>query len=149
MKKYSIAISPCPNDTFIFYALINRKILNPDIEFDFYFFDIEELNLAAINHDYNICKISYALIPQISANYNLLTSGGALGRGCGPLLITHHLAPFQMNPDYKVTLPGKHTTAAFLFTHFFPQCQQLTFQLFSTIEEQLQLHNFDAGVRTK
>ncbi len=146
MKKLSIAISPCPNDTFIFYALIKRKILNTEIEFDFHYFDIEELNLATINQNHDICKVSYALIPQISANYNLLTSGGALGRGCGPLLITHYPEPFQMSPEYKVVLPGKHTTAAFLFSHFFPQCWQLSYQLFSTIEDQLQLHHFDAGV---
>jgi 1,4-dihydroxy-6-naphthoate synthase len=146
MKRYSIAISPCPNDTFVFYALINHKIPMHGIELDFHFFDIEELNLGAINHQFDICKISYALVPQVSGKYNLLTSGGALGRGCGPLLITHHPQPFQLNPEHRVVLPGQHTTASFLFNHFFPNHQQVSHQLFSSIEDQLQQHHFDAGV---
>lgn len=146
MKRYSIAISPCPNDTFVFYALINHKIPMHGIEMDFLFFDIEELNLATINHQFDLCKISYALVPKVSEKYNLLTSGGALGRGCGPLLITHHTQSFQLNPMHRVVLPGKHTTASFLFSHFFPNHQQVFHQLFSTIENQLQQHQFDAGV---
>lgn len=146
MKRYSIAISPCPNDTFVFFALINHKIPMLGIEMNFHFLDIEELNLATINHRYDLCKISYALFPQVSGKYNLLTSGGALGRGCGPLLITHHPQSFQLNPEHRVVLPGQHTTASFLFSHFFPNHQQISHQLFSTIENQLQKHQFDAGV---
>lgn len=146
MRSYNIAISPCPNDTFVFYALINNKIPMHGISLNFHFFDIEELNLGAINQQYGICKVSYALIPQISKDYDLLTSGGALGRGCGPLLITHHPEPFRLEPNHTAVLPGKHTTASFLFSHFFPDQQQVSYQLFSTIEQQLQLEHFDVGV---
>lgn len=145
MTKLSLAISPCPNDIFIFYALIHNKIGLENIELEVHYHDIEELNLGAINQQFDLCKISYALMPSVAQNYNILTAGGALGKGCGPLLIS----PFPLNElqsQHCVVLPGKHTTAAALFNHFYPQIKNKTYQLFSTIEPALQRHEFDAGV---
>jgi 1,4-dihydroxy-6-naphthoate synthase len=144
--KLSIAISPCPNDTFIFYGLICGKIKIPGVDFDFHFMDIEELNLGAINQQYDVCKISFALAPEIANNYDMLTAGSALGLGCGPILITPHPLPYQLLENNRIAVPGKHTTAFFLFNHFYPQHKNITQILFSTIEEQLQKNKFDAGV---
>lgn len=146
MTKLSLAISPCPNDVFIFYALIQNKIELKDVEFEVHYYDIEELNLGAINQQFDLCKISYALVPEIAKNYNILTAGSALGKGCGPLIISPHETPFELRPQHSVVLPGKHTTAAALFSHFYPQITNTTHQLFSTIETVLQNHRFDAGV---
>lgn len=146
MKKIKIAISPCPNDTFVFYALINKKITVENLEFEFSFLDIEQLNMGALNHEFDICKVSYALIPQLTHNYNLLSAGGALGKKCGPLLITHHHSPFQIDGNHNVVLPGKHTTAAFLFNHFYPNNKKMNNHVFSSIEDSLVQKQFDAGV---
>lgn len=146
MMKLSLAISPCPNDVFIFYALIHNKIGLNDIEFEVHFLDIEELNLGAIHQQFDLCKISYALVPEIAKNYNILTAGSALGKGCGPMIISPHQSPFDLRPEHSVVLPGKHTTAAALFSHFYPQVKNTSHQLFSTIEPALQRHEFDAGV---
>ena len=146
MINLSLAISPCPNDIFIFYALIQNKIKLKDIKFEVSYSDIEELNMGAINQQFDLCKISYALVPEISKNYNILTTGSALGKGCGPLIISPHETPFELRPQHSVVLPGKHTTAATLFRHFYPQITNTTHQLFSSIETVLQNHRFDAGV---
>lgn len=146
MTKLSLAISPCPNDVFIFYALIQKRIKLKDIEFEVHFLDIEELNLGALHRQFDLCKISYALVPEIAKSYNILTAGSALGKGCGPLIISPHETPFDLCPEHSVVLPGKHTTAAALFNHFYPQVKNTTHQLFSTIEPALQRHEFDAGV---
>jgi 1,4-dihydroxy-6-naphthoate synthase len=146
MKQLSLAISPCPNDVFIFYALIRNKVNVKDIEFDVHFRDIEELNLGAINQQFDLCKISYALVPEIAKSYTILTAGSALGKGCGPLIISPHQTPFELQPRHSVVLPGIHTTASALFSHFYPQMKNTSHQLFSTIEPALQRHEFDAGV---
>jgi 1,4-dihydroxy-6-naphthoate synthase len=146
MMKLSLAISPCPNDVFIFYALIHNKVGLKDISFEVHFLDIEELNLGALNQQFDLCKISYALVPEIAKNYNILTAGSALGKGCGPLIISPHQSPFNLRPEHSVVLPGKHTTAAALFSHFYPQITKTTHQLFSAIEPALQRHEYDAGV---
>lgn len=143
--KYSIAISPCPNDTFIFYALIHQKIKLEDIDLLFSFKDIEELNLATINQNFDLCKISYALVPKIAQSYNILSAGGALGNGCGPLLISHEKG-LTLEPIHTVVLPGENTTAYALFRHFYPNINKTAHQLFSKIEPALQQRKYDAGV---
>ena len=87
MKTLSIAISPCPNDTFIFENIYTEKIGIDGYTFDFDFLDIEELNKCAAAKNKDIIKISYAQYFQVKDNYTLLRSGGAMGFGVGPLLI--------------------------------------------------------------
>lgn len=81
MRKITLAISPCPNDTFMFYGLVNNKI-DHDIEVEVTFLDIEELNQAALKSTYDISKISFSLLSKISEDYWLLNSGSALGESC-------------------------------------------------------------------
>jgi len=85
--KFTLGFSPCPNDTFIFDALVNKKIETGDIEFDVILEDVQTLNRWAIEGKLNISKISYGVLPLILDEYKMLHSGGALGKGVGPLLI--------------------------------------------------------------
>jgi len=116
MKNYTLAYSPCPNDTFIFAALTNGLLSDAphvDVELD----DVEALNLAAMDGKFALTKISYGAIPLLVDNYRILRAGGALGRGCGPLVLakptSEGRAPSfdELGPDAVYAIPGKHTTA--------------------------------------
>ncbi len=86
--KLSLGFSPCPNDTFIFDALVNRKIDTGDFDFDVILEDVQTLNRWALEKKLDISKVSYGVWPLLQENYALLDSGGALGKGVGPLLIS-------------------------------------------------------------
>src|SRR6185436_17981959 len=86
--KISLGFSPCPNDTFIFYALVNHKFNTGDLEFQPVIKDVEELNRRALHGEIDITKLSFALFPKVQGTYQLLNSGSALGNNCGPLLIS-------------------------------------------------------------
>src|SRR6478735_8526531 len=87
--KLSLGFSLCPNDTFIFDALVNKKIDTAGIDFDVHLEDVQTLNEWAIEGKLDISKISYGVLPLVLNNYMLLSSGGALGKGVGPLLISN------------------------------------------------------------
>ncbi len=142
----SISISPCPNDTFIFYGLISGKISIPDVKFIFNFADIEELNSKVLSCNTDICKISYAIANRVSNNYDFLRAGSALGKGVGPVLITYHNENFNLLPKHTIVLPGENTTAHLLFKYFYPNYYNKTFMLFSEIENRLIEKKYDAGV---
>ena len=86
--KLSLGFSPCPNDTFIFDAMVHGKIDCEGLDFDVYLGDVEDLNSKAFNQELDITKISYHAFGNLTNEYVLLNSGSALGKGCGPLLIT-------------------------------------------------------------
>lgn len=133
--ELTLGFSPCPNDTFIFYALLHGKINTKGLTFQPYLYDVEQLNRMAINHELDISKISFAAFLQVQKNYLLLNSGSALGSNCGPLLISKkQIAPAEMN-NRSVAVPGIHTTANFLFDTFFPQHGVKTTMIFSGIED--------------
>ena len=118
MTKLTLGFSPCPNDTFIFDALVNKKIDTGDLEFDVLLEDVETLNRWALAGKLDVSKVSYGVLPLIMSEYNLLESGGALGKGVGPLLIAA-----KAIPDFKdrmqeltIAIPGEHTTAHMLFS---------------------------------
>lgn len=113
MNPIRIGISPCPNDTFIFDALINERLPDCPFDFQFYFEDVETLNQLAIQGELDVVKISFGNLLHVEGDYHLLRSGGALGYGCGPLLLRG--AEPYFNPDLPVVLPGRHTTARVLF----------------------------------
>ncbi len=145
--KLKLAFSTCPNDTFIFDALVNHHISkSSELLFDIHLADIQELNEIAIKGDADIVKISFALYPLISKNYQLLTSGAALGKGVGPLLISKR----KIYPDEikftRIAIPGENTTANLLFTLAFPDALQKKAYLFSTIEDVILDNEADAGV---
>ena len=114
MKTYTLGYSPCPNDTFIFYAMIHHKIGAGDLAFRERLLDVETLNGRALRAELDISKVSCHVYGYVSGDYILLRSGGALGRGCGPLLIAKKLYGIDELRGKKIAVPGKHTTAYLL-----------------------------------
>src|SRR6185437_15609723 len=92
---YTLGFSPCPNDTFIFDALVNKKIDTGNFQFDVRLEDVETLNELAINKVLDLTKVSYGVLPLIAENYKVLNSGSALGKGVGPLLISKKQISFE------------------------------------------------------
>ena len=142
--KLTLGFSPCPNDTFIFDALVNNKIDTQGIDFDVRLEDVETLNQLALKQTLYITKISYGALPLLLQNYIVLNSGSALGSGVGPLLIaSHHQTSPEMGDlrnapnidNYLVAIPGKNTTAHMLFTIAFPQIKNKIFLRYNEIEE--------------
>ena len=144
--RLKINISPCPNDTFMFHALLHGLVDTRDLEFDVQFADIEELNRMAMEALPDVSKVSYGAYPLIAKHYELLTSGSALGFGVGPLVVAKQpIEPAQL-AHCRVALPGEHTTANLLFTSAFPQVAERRYMLFSDIEAAVLRGEVDAGV---
>ena len=141
MKKLSLHISPCPNDTFAFDAIINHRIDN-DFDLAVEFKDIEELNEGVLAGIPDISKISYSVYPKIADEYLLLDSGSALGRGNGQLLVRRK---GENSPIRTVATPGLNTTANALLMRYFPEVEVVP-MLFSTIAEAVERGVTDAGV---
>lgn len=136
-------ISPCPNDTFMFDALVNGRIDTGGLRFEVAYHDIEELNRGAAQGCADISKISCALLPAIAEGYELLDSGAALGRGNGPLLVRR---AGDASPIRRVAVPGLHTTANALMARLYPDVTQRIPMLFSGIAAAVERGDFDAGV---
>ncbi len=135
--KIKIGFSPCPNDTFIFDALIHSKIDTEGLEFEPVLEDVETLNQWALEEKLPITKLSFPAFFSALPHYKLLDAGSALGKGVGPLLVTtkNWQDDFTSVPTQTVALPGFNTTAHLLFSIAFPSAQQKKFMLFSSIEE--------------
>lgn len=142
-KVLRLAISPCPNDTFMFDAMINHRIDTEGLQFEVDYLDIEQLNSAALESKYDVSKCSTALLPAIYANYRLLDSGSALGRGNGPLLVRRRGFDGAMR---DIVVPGLHTTANLLTERLFPDIKTRTPMLFSEIANAVAEGRYDAGV---
>lgn len=138
--KLTLGFSPCPNDTFIFDALVNGKIDTGGLEFDVLLEDVQTLNQWAREGKLDISKISYGVLPRIIDEYMVLSSGGALGNGVGPLLISKHetngtkAEVEQKVNNTVVAIPGEDTTAHFLFSQAFPNATHKKFLRFDEIE---------------
>ncbi len=146
MQPLTLAISPCPNDTFIFDALLHHKIDTEGLEFKLVFADVEQLNQAAFKEEYDITKLSYHAFAYVSDKYILLRSGSALGKNCGPLLISKRELSEEELTDATIAIPGKYTTANFLFSLKYPFATHKTAVVFSEIEDDLLNNKFDSGV---
>src|SRR5688572_18418988 len=133
--KLTIGFSPCPNDTFIFDALVNKKIDTGNLEFDLVLEDVQTLNEMAIGGKLDISKISYGSLPLISHKYVVLSSGGALGKGVGPLLIAPFDLPASAVKQCVIAIPGRHTTAHVLFSLAFPDATNKVFLRYDEIED--------------
>lgn len=147
--KLSLGISPCPNDTFIFDALVHHKIDTEGLEFDLIFADVEALNQKAFSEELDITKLSFYAYLNVLNNYVLLNAGSALGFGVGPLLVSKKelsLSDLQAQPDLCVGIPGKHTTANFLLGMIAPQLQNKREMIFSAIEQSLLDDEIDLGL---
>ena len=134
MKKLSIGFSPCPNDTFIFDALVNNKIYTGELEFEVILEDVETLNQLALKNTLDISKISYGVLPLLLDSYLVLNSGSALGTGVGPLLIANKKMVNEEIRNYTVAIPGEHTTAHMLFSLAFPEAKNKIFLRYDEIE---------------
>lgn len=131
----TLGFSPCPNDTFIFDALVNNKIDTGGLVFDVRLEDVETLNQLAIKDTLDITKISYGVLPLLLDNYLLLNSGSALGTGVGPLLVTNKGAGKKEISNHTIAIPGEHTTAHMLFTLAFPGAKNKIFLRYNEIED--------------
>jgi len=144
--KLTLGFSPCPNDTFIFDAMVHGRIDTEGLEFDFFLADVEELNRKALASEVYITKISYHAYAYVAENYMILDSGSALGQGNGPLLISKR----RINPadisEVRIAIPGKYTTANLLFSIFWPEATNKTEYMFSDIADALIKDKIDAGL---
>jgi 1,4-dihydroxy-6-naphthoate synthase len=147
--KLTLGFSPCPNDTFIFDALIHHKIDTEGLEFEVFFDDVETLNKKAFNSTLDITKLSYHAFAYVADKYALLDSGSALGFGVGPLLITKQADIEKQKANIanlKIGIPGKYTTANFLLGLAFPEAQNKQIMVFSEIEDALLNDQIDIGL---
>lgn len=148
MNKYKIklAFSPCPNDTFIFNALVNGHIDTEGIDFEVMLADVQELNQMAFHQTNDITKLSFNAYGLASPNYILLDSGSALGRGCGPLLINKTGVLPPKPEEALIAIPGINTTANLLLSICFPQLINKKEMLFSDIVEAVLTDKAQAGL---
>jgi 1,4-dihydroxy-6-naphthoate synthase len=144
MPVIDLGFSPCPNDTFIFDALVNQKIDTKGYTFNIHLEDVQTLNEWALAGKLPYSKISYGVWPLLKKQYQLLKSGGALGKGVGPLLIYKDQQPDAAT--MKVAIPGVNTTAHLLFSLAFPNASNKSFLVFNEIEDAVLSGKVDAGV---
>ncbi|MEO6671747.1 MAG: 1,4-dihydroxy-6-naphthoate synthase [Ferruginibacter sp.] len=130
----TLGFSPCPNDTFIFDALVNDKIDTEGIKFETFLEDVQTLNQWALEEKLDITKLSYAVLPLVVQHYNLLNSGSALGTGVGPLLIGNKTNLMSGVEESLVAIPGKNTTANLLFSLAYPAAKNKIFLRYDEIE---------------
>jgi 1,4-dihydroxy-6-naphthoate synthase len=141
-----LAFSPCPNDTFIFEAIVHGKIDLEGLQFDFRMEDVETLNHYALNGKADMIKVSYHAYLYLQPKFILLKSGSALGSGNGPLLIAKKEIPPEDIPLYNIAIPGEYTSAHLLFRLAFPDAHLKRFMVFSEIEDAILEGRADAGV---
>ncbi|MGB0864584.1 MAG: menaquinone biosynthesis family protein [Saprospiraceae bacterium] len=144
--KLKLGYSPCPNDTFIFDAMVHHKIDTEGLEFEVILGDVEELNQRAFKSNLDITKLSYHAYAYLTDEYALLHSGSALGNNCGPLLISKSaITPGEVTSK-TIAIPGKYTTANFLLSIAFPKATQKEAILFSDIEKKVLNEEVDLGL---
>jgi 1,4-dihydroxy-6-naphthoate synthase len=144
--KLTLGFSPCPNDTFVFDAMVHGRIDTEGIEFDYFLADVEELNRKALVSEVDITKISYHAYSYVAQNYLILDAGSALGHRNGPLLISKRIIKPADLVNLKIAIPGKYTTANLLFSIAWPEVLNKTEYLFSDIDMALLNDEVDAGL---
>ncbi len=145
-RSLTLGYSPCPNDTFIFDALVHRHIPLSDLVFHERLEDVETLNALALKGALDLTKVSYHAFGHLRQDYALLRSGGALGRGCGPLVVASR--PLDMNQlrNQKIAIPGKLTTANLLLQLYGAGFEQVVPMPFDQIMARVARGEFPAGV---
>lgn len=144
--RLTLGFSPCPNDTFIFDAMVHGRIDTEGLEFDYFLTDVEELNKKALTAQVDITKISYHAYAYAADNYLILDAGSALGHRNGPLLICKHRLGISELNRLKIAIPGTYTTANLLFSIAWPDAVNKHEYLFSKIEDALINDEVDAGL---
>ncbi|NDE09122.1 MAG: 1,4-dihydroxy-6-naphthoate synthase [Chitinophagia bacterium] len=131
--KLTLGFSPCPNDTFIFDAIVNHKIDTDGFEFEVFLEDVQTLNQWAQEGRLAITKLSYGVLPLVLDQYKVMNSGSALGKGVGPLLISSADTHPSIE-DSLIAIPGENTTANLLFSMAYPQAKNKIFLRYDEIE---------------
>jgi 1,4-dihydroxy-6-naphthoate synthase len=146
--RLTLGFSPCPNDTFIFDALVNRKIDTGGLEFDVVLEDVETLNQWALEGRLDITKLSFPAFFRSLDKYILLNAGSALGKGVGPLLIRNKNSAIRNEElkDQLILIPGLNTTANLLLSFAYPEAKNKQPMLFSEIEDMVLSGLADFGV---
>jgi 1,4-dihydroxy-6-naphthoate synthase len=144
----TLGFSPCPNDCFMFDAIVNKRIDLEGLDFTVRLADVEALNRAAFAGGIDVTKLSYHAYAYCTRDYVLLDAGSALGRKCGPLLISKRpiAAEEAAAGGLRIAIPGAYTTANFLLGLAFPKAQDKTEMLFSDVEAAVLSGEYDAGL---
>lgn len=145
-KTLTLGFSPCPNDTFIFHALVKGLIRSEGLAFKERLLDVEQLNQLALAAALDVTKVSFHLYGHIRKDYTLLPAGAALGRGCGPLLVAGEDCSISSLNRKPVALPGRYTTAALLLRLFAPRLENLVYLPFDRIMPAVISGEVSAGV---
>jgi 1,4-dihydroxy-6-naphthoate synthase len=146
MKVITLAFSPCPNDTFIFDALVHHKINTEGLEFDVEMMDVEQLNHLAMQGTISMCKVSYHAFLFLRDTYVMLDSGSAVGFGNGPLIISRKKYSLEDLELMTLAIPGEYTTAHLLLKIMIPLVRKKKMMVFHEIEEAILSGKVDAGV---
>lgn len=144
--RLTLGFSPCPNDTFIFDAMVNGKIDTHGIMFDYKLEDVETLNQWALEDKLDITKLSYNTFLHVADKYALLNSGSALGKGVGPLLISKVPVELSELKNMRVAIPGENTTANLLMSLALPDVKDKKVYVFNEIEDAVLSGEVDAGL---
>lgn len=144
--KLTLGFSPCPNDTFIFDAMVHGRIDTEGLEFDYFLTDVEELNRKAFSAEVDITKISYHAFAYAARDYRVLDSGSALGYKNGPLLVGKKKISVKKLENLRIAIPGKYTTANLLLGIALPEVRNTTEYLFSDIVDAILEDKADAGL---
>jgi len=144
--KLTLGFSPCPNDTFIFDALVNKKIDTEGLDFEPVLEDVQTLNTWAAQGKLDATKLSFPALFNNRNSYAILNAGSALGQGVGPLLIARGDVDVRNIETLRIAIPGENTTANFLLRYAFPQASDKIPLLFSSIEDAVCEGEVDLGV---
>lgn len=144
--KLRLGFSPCPNDTFLFHALLHKLVEGPKVHWEPHMEDVESLNQLALTGQLDVTKLSFHAYAYCAHLYQLLNTGSALGFGCGPLLIARSFLTDEQIRDSVIAIPGELTTAHFLFKMAYPEAKNTRTIVFSDIENAILNEEVDAGV---
>jgi 1,4-dihydroxy-6-naphthoate synthase len=146
MKTLTLGYSPCPNDTFIFYALTHGKVEVPGIIVVESLDDVETLNARAMRSELDLTKVSFHALAYLRDSYCLLRSGGALGRGCGPLVVSRKYTDMASLVGRKIAIPGKYTTAHLLLMLYGDGYEDVSVMPFDKVMPAVAAGEADAGL---
>jgi 1,4-dihydroxy-6-naphthoate synthase len=144
MTKLDIGFSTCPNDTFIFHAMLHGSVDTGNLRFIPHIHDVEDLNKKAFSKTFHVSKLSFYAYLKLRQNYEILDAGSALGYGCGPLLVGRS-ADLSLS-EAKIAVPGEYTTANLLLKLWRPEIRNIEITRFDNILENVQMGKYDAGL---
>lgn len=144
--KLTLGYSPCPNDTFIFYALTHGRLNTPGIEVSETLADVETLNLRAMKAELDLTKISFHALAYLREHYCLLRSGGAIGRGCGPLVVSRGGTDMDSLRGKVIAVPGRFTTAHLLLMLYGEGYENVSVMPFDAVMDAVGRGEADAGL---